>query len=121
MTPSYKPGEIVNAEGDIALNEGRNTIKIVVKNMGDRPVQVGSHFHFFEVNKLLEFPRKEAFGKRLNIPAGTSIRFEPGGVKEVELVDMAGLKRVYGLNNLTNASPLDEALKTAKEKGFRGA
>jgi len=112
---------MITARDDISLNEGRSVEKIVVENLGDRPIQVGSHFHFFEVNKFLEFPRKMAFGKRLNIPAGTSIRFEPGDRKEVELIDLAGKKKVYGLNSLTNGRTLKEALKKAKEKGFRGA
>jgi urease beta subunit len=112
---------MITARGDISLNEGRIPIKIIVNNLGDRPIQVGSHFHFFEVNRFLEFPRKEAFGKRLNIPAGTSIRFEPGDRKEVELIDLAGKKKVYGLNGLTNGRTLKEAAKAAREKGFRGA
>ncbi len=120
MSPSFKPGEVLPAKGDITLNAGRKPIKIIVKNLGDRPVQVGSHFHFFEVNKCLEFPRENAFGRRLCIPAGTSVRFEPGDEKEVELVEVSGKQRIYGLNGLTDGRSLKQAIITAKEKGFKG-
>ena len=93
------PGEIILGEGTIKYNEGREAIKIKVKNEADRPVQVGSHFHFYEVNDGLEFDREKAFGKRLDIPAGTAVRFEPGDEKEISLIDIAGVRRVYGLNN----------------------
>lgn len=90
------PGEILAAEGEIVLNEGRETCKVEVANTGDRPVQVGSHYHFFETNRALEFDRPAARGFRLNIPSGTAIRFEPGQVREVELVAMGGDRRIFG-------------------------
>lgn len=89
---------------EIICNEGKATKKLTVVNRGDRPVQIGSHFHFYEVNKALEFDRKEAFGMHLNIPAGTAVRFEPGDGKEVELVAFSGLRQVYGLNSRTNGA-----------------
>lgn len=98
------PGEIFVKEGMIICNESRETIKIKVINMGDRPIQVGSHFHFFEVNKAMSFDREEAFGKRLNIISSTAIRFEPGEEKEVELVEITGEKKIYGFNGLVDGS-----------------
>ena len=99
-----KPGEIItNQRTDfINANEGLETILLKVSNLGDRPIQVGSHMHFFEVNRALEFDRDMARGFRLNVPAGTAARFEPGDSKEVELVALSGKREVYGLNNLTN-------------------
>ena len=104
-----KPGEYLLNEkaGPIQANAGRRTAKIVVRHTGDRPVQVGSHFHFFEVNKALEFDRQAAYGMRLNIAAGTAVRFEPGEEKEVTLVDYAGARVVRGHNGLVNG-PLDK-------------
>ena len=101
-----KPGEIITCKdgGVIILNEHLKTIMIKVSNLGDRPIQVGSHMHFFEVNRALEFDRNAARGFRLNVPAGTAARFEPGDSKEVELVALAGNREVYGLNNLTNGA-----------------
>ncbi|KQB39394.1 urease subunit beta [Flavobacterium aquidurense] len=96
------PGEIFIKEGDIILNEYRETTSIKVVNTGDRPIQIGSHFHFFEVNKAMEFDRKAAFCMRLNIPAGTAVRFEPGEHKEVNLVKIGGNRKIIGLNNLVN-------------------
>ncbi|OKH20577.1 urease subunit beta [Hydrococcus rivularis NIES-593] len=96
------PGEIIAAEGEIELNAGRETVRIQVANTGDRPIQVGSHFHFYEVNEALQFDRERTKGMRLNIPAGTAIRFEPGDEKEVELVSLAGSREVYGFNGLVN-------------------
>lgn len=96
------PGEYILAEGNIECNVGRNTINITVINTGDRPVQVGSHFHFFEVNKQMEFDREKAFDRRLNIAAGTAVRFEPGEEKEVELVTFGGHKKIVGFNNLVD-------------------
>lgn len=90
------PGEYFLAEGDIAANVGRKTARVAVKHTGDRPVQVGSHYHFFEVNNALEFERRLARGMRLNVAAGTSVRFEPGEEKEVELVEFAGLRAIFG-------------------------
>ncbi|MDC8445560.1 MAG: urease subunit beta [Nitrosomonas sp.] len=92
------PGETIIEAGEIELNVGRRTKTIRVANTGDRPVQVGSHFHFFEVNSALNFDRQEAYGMRLNIMAGTAIRFEPGQERTVELVDLAGSRIVYGFN-----------------------
>jgi urease beta subunit len=120
------PGEYVIREGEIELNRGRRTGTLMVSNTGDRPVQVGSHFHFFEVNKELVFDRRQAFGMRLDIPAGTAVRFEPGQEKEVSLVVFGGAKVVHGLNCLTNGCVEDEAvrdraLEAAAGKGFGGA
>ena len=95
-------GGLVFGKGDIEINAGRPQIKLKVRNTGDRPVQVGSHFHFFEVNSWLEFDREQAFGKRLDIPATTAIRFEPGDEKQVVLVPLGGAQRVYGFNNLVD-------------------
>lgn len=106
-TPGFKPeqevivgGEILTAD-EIEYNTNRRTLKLVVRNTGDRPIQIGSHFHFFEVNRYMEFDRKAAFGYHLNIPATTAIRFEPGEEKEVELVTFGGKRRVLGFNGLT--------------------
>jgi urease subunit beta len=90
------PGEIFPAEGSIEINAGRRTVRVAVANTGDRPVQVGSHYHFFETNDALHFDRAAARGFRLNIPAGTAVRFEPGQSREVELVELAGSRTVYG-------------------------
>lgn len=105
------PGEIRVKEGapPIQANAGLETKTIVVSNVGDRPIQVGSHFHFFEVNRALEFDRDAARGFRLNVPAGAAARFEPGDSREVELVALAGRREVYGLNNLTNGSVEDDS------------
>ena len=92
------PGEIMPAAGDILLNEGRETVAIKVANAGDRPVQVGSHYHFFEANGALDFDRDKAYGRRLDIPAGTAVRFEPGQSRDVELVAYSGDRKVYGFN-----------------------
>src|SRR6266508_1188220 len=109
-----EPGEYRLADEDVVLNEGRASVSLTVRNLGDRPVQVGSHFHFFEVNHELEFDRARSFGMRLDIPAGTAVRFEPGDEREVGLVAFGGERRVHGLNRLTEseATPgrLDEAL-----------
>jgi urease subunit beta len=90
------PGEMKVADGDIELNKGRKTVTVQVTNAGDRPVQVGSHYHFFETNEALQFERKAAYGFRLNIAAGTAVRFEPGQMRTVELVALAGDRKVYG-------------------------
>jgi urease subunit beta len=111
------PGEYILAKGDIECNTGRSTVSIVVVNTGDRPVQVGSHFHFFEVNKQMQLHREKAFGMRLNISAGTAVRFEPGEEKEVELVTFGGFKKISGFNNLTDGETVSAAAKTkAMEK-----
>ena len=117
------PGEPFPNENDVRLNEGRETTTVTVANTGDRPVQVGSHFHFFETNKALRFDREGAYGMRLDIPAGTSVRFEPGDEREVGLVSIGGRRIVRGLNGLTEG-PLDDpavkevALGRARERGF---
>jgi urease subunit beta len=90
------PGEMQVAAGDIELNRGRRTISLQVLNSGDRPIQVGSHYHFFETNEALRFDRKKAYGMRLNIAAGTAVRFEPGQRRTVELVAVAGNRKIYG-------------------------
>ena len=90
------PGELFIKDGDIELNKGRKTVTVSVSNSGDRPIQVGSHYHFFETNPALKFDRKKARGMRLNIPAGTAVRFEPGQSREVTLVALAGSRTVYG-------------------------
>lgn len=90
------PGELIVDDGDLPLNSGRRTLTLVVENGADRPIQVGSHYHFFETNDALLFDRAAARGMRLNIPAGTAVRFEPGQSREVELVDLAGARRVFG-------------------------
>jgi urease subunit beta len=92
------PGEIETVAGDIEINVGRRTLKVKVANSGDRPIQVGSHYHFFETNSALQFERDKTRGCRLNIPAGTAVRFEPGQTREVELVEYAGARMVYGFN-----------------------
>ncbi|BAB75367.1 urease subunit beta [Anabaena sp. FACHB-709] len=96
------PGEIITPSGEIELNAGRDTVKLLVANTGDRPIQVGSHFHFYEVNYALIFDRELALGMRLDIPAGTAVRFEPGDEKEVSLVPLVGSRRVYGFNGRVN-------------------
>jgi urease beta subunit len=96
------PGEYFLAADDIELNAGRASVRIVVRNTGDRPIQVGSHYHFYEVNSALEFDRKQAYGMRLDIAAGTAMRFEPGEEKEAPLVAFGGARQVYGHNGKVN-------------------
>lgn len=114
------PGEIRVGKGTITSNQDRKTIKMKVSNIGDRPIQVGSHYHFPEVNSYLNFDREQAIGMRLNIAAGTAVRFEPGEEKEVELVEIGGNKIINGLNGLTNGPISDHTkiLLAMKEKGF---
>ena len=100
------PGEIITEDGDIELNSSKDTITISVSNAGDRPIQVGSHYHFFETNKSLIFNREITLGMRLDIPAGTAIRFEPGDTTEVKLISYSGYRNVFGFNSLING-PLD--------------
>jgi urease subunit beta len=125
-------GGLILAEGEIELNAGRPVTTIKVRNTGDRPIQVGSHFHFFEVNRYLEFDRPAAFGMRLNIPSTTAIRFEPGDEREVSLVPMGGKQFCLGFNNLVDgwtgqgSSPeyrpnFDAAVRKAKERGFKSS
>lgn len=119
-----KVGEYILSRDDITLNAGRRTVTLRVTNTGDRPIQVGSHMHFFEANRALSFPREEAYGFHLDVPAGTSARFEPGDSREVRLVEYGGRRIVHGFNGLVNG-PLDEkrdaALNSARKKGFLGA
>lgn len=132
FTPKdYVPvGGVILAETPIEYNVDRRTVKVKVHNTGDRPIQVGSHYHFFEVNRYLEFDRELAFGKHLNIPATTAVRFEPGDEKEVELVDYAGKTRVIGFGDLVNGytgredSPTyypkkKEAMRRVAEYGYK--
>lgn len=123
-------GGLVLAKGEIEINAGRPQVKLQVKNTGDRPIQVCSHFHFFEVNRALAFDREAAFGMRLDIPASTGIRFEPGDQKEVTLVPFAGKRQIYGFNNLvdgwTGEGPtpeyrpnFTEAVERARNRGFK--
>jgi urease subunit gamma/beta len=114
-----KIGEIISSHKEIELNKGRKTIEITVANLGDRPVQVGSHYHFFEVNKLLSFDRELAYGMHLDIPSGTAVRFEPGEEKEVTLVEFAGKQRVFGLNNLTCGHCSDDTKNTSIDKAVK--
>lgn len=114
------PGEYILTDGNISANDGRETVEVTVFNTGDRPIQVGSHFHFFEVNRWLKFDRKKAYGMRLNIPSGVAVRFEPGAEKTVVLTAFKGHRIVYGLNNYTNGE-LDESTvqKAALQKQER--
>jgi len=117
------PGEYFLNDTPIIANKGKKTTKIKVSNSGYRPIQVGSHTHFFETSKALVFSRKKAYGYHLNIPAGTSVRFEPGDTKEIELTEYGGLKTVYGFNGLVNGKLITRkqaALKKARKKGFKG-
>lgn len=109
------PGEFFIKKGTIECNVGRKIVKIKVINTGDRPIQIGSHYHFFEVNRAMSFERDKSFGMRLNIAAGTAVRFEPGEQKEVELVTYAGLRRAFGNNNLVNG---DTSLDYNKQHGL---
>ena len=122
----YTPGELLPADGVIELNRSRRRRTLRVRNTGDRPVQIGSHYHFFEANRALEFDRGAAFGMRLDVPAGVSRRFEPGLTREVDLVAIGGTGEVSGFNNLTNGSVHSDevkarALEKARAGGYRGA
>lgn len=117
------PGEYILDDAPIELNAGRATVSVQVNNTGDRPIQVGSHFHFFEVNRALVFDRAAAYGMRLDLPSGTGIRFEPGDVKTVQLVELAGERRVYGGNNLVmgkldDAGVRKKAMQRLRDGGF---
>lgn len=117
-----KIGEIIPLDREIILNEGKPSLTLTVTNTGDRPVQVGSHFHFFEVNRCLSFSREKAYGYHLDIPSGTSVRFEPGEEKEVSLTALGGTRRVYGLNDLTCSQAAEgtkvASMEKARQKGF---
>ena len=110
------PGEYILAKSDIEINVGRATATVQVTNTGDRPVQIGSHFHFFEVNRQMKFNREKTYGMRLNIPAGTAVRFEPGEEKEVVLVEFGGNKKIFGFNNLVDGAIKDENKQAALNK-----
>ena len=119
------PGEVILGEGDIVAFKGRLTVELIVANTGDRPIQVGSHCHFFEANRALRFDREKAYGFRLQVPAGTAVRFEPGEDKRVTLVSIGGNRVAYGINGLTHGRLDDphvkqQALAKAKEQGFLG-
>ena len=114
------PGEVKVAAGDIELNKGRKTVTLEVTNTGDRPIQVGSHYHFFETNDALRFDRAKAYGCRLHIAAGTAVRFEPGDTREVELVAIGGTREVFGLNQLVEG-PLDDESVRAEALAAVGA
>jgi urease subunit gamma/beta len=129
-TRAYKmertPGELIVPDEEVEINAGRREITLKVLNTGDRPVQVGSHYHFFETNPALDFDRSAAFGMRLAVPAGTAVRFEPGESKEVTLCEFGGTGELGGLNGLTDGSRhapevKEQALRRARERGFRGA
>jgi urease subunit gamma/beta len=119
------PGEIVAAEGEIEINVGRRKATVKAVNTGDRPIQVGSHYHFFEANPALDFDRAASFGMHLDIPAGTAVRFEPGETKQVALVAFGGTGEIFGLNDLTGGATGEgqkaAALQRARERGFKGA
>ncbi len=120
------PGEWILAADPIEINSGRRTLRMNVRNTGDRPIQVGSHYHFFEANSALDFDRPAALGMRLNIPGGTAVRFEPGDEREVELVELGGMKRVIGFNGLfdgglTSERTVRAALARAPAITSRGA
>jgi urease subunit beta len=119
-----KPGELLPADKAVTINEGRETTTVAVESTGDRPIQVGSHYHFFEVNPALVFDREASYGTRLDVPAGTAIRFEPGDRQAVPLVAIGGKRRVYGMSGLVSGN-LDEqrenALSRARDGNFGGA
>ena len=117
------PGEIILGQGDIIAFNGRQTVELIVANTGDRPIQIGSHCHFFEVNRALRFDREKAYGFRLRVPAGTAVRFEPGEDKRVTLVSIGGNRVAYGINGLVNGRLDDpivkaKAMTAAREQGF---
>jgi len=120
--PDFEPGAVIARDGELELNAGRETVAVTVTNLGDRPVQVGSHYPFIETNASLQFDRGKAYGKRLDIPAGTAVRFEPGETKTVHLIDIAGRRIIRGGNNLA-AGPVSgegkkAALERVKSRGF---
>ena len=117
------PGEYFLRDEPITLNEGRGSFRLRIDNVGDRPIQVGSHTHFFEVNRFLKFDRPRTYGCRLDVPAGTALRFEPGEGREVDLVPLAGTRHVHGMSGLVAGALDDEreaALLRATERGFTG-
>lgn len=118
------PGEIIIKDEDIILNDKKETVVINVASTGDRPIQVGSHFHFFETNKALEFDRAKSYGMRLDIPSGTAVRFEPGEEKEIQLVAIGGSREIFGLNDLTagliSSSNKKLSMDKARASDFKG-
>jgi urease subunit gamma/beta len=116
LPDSGEPGTVTPLEGEIELNAGRDTVSIPITNLGDRPIQVGSHYHFIETNAALRFDRAAAYGKRLDIPAGTAVRFEPGETKTVKLVEIAGKKVIRGGNNLASGKVSADGKKTAMKR-----
>jgi len=121
---AMKPGEYFLQDSDIIANKGREAVSLSVSNSGDRPVQVGSHFHFFEVNRALKFDRSKALGMRLNIPSGTAVRFEPGQTHTVSLIPVGGTGKINGFNRLVEGSVADEATREsalARAKAFSDA
>lgn len=121
----FVPGELLTTDEAVTINEGRETATVTVENTGDRPVQVGSHYHFFETNPELDFDRETAYGMRLDIAAGTAIRFEPGTERDVDLVAIGGRREVYGMGGLVNGELDDDAvreraLERAADRGYRG-
>jgi urease subunit beta len=120
MNADVELGGYVCAADPVAFNEGRPVTTLTVRNTGDRPVQIGSHFHFFEVNRALEFDRAAAFGQHLNIPASTALRFEPGDERDVELVPYSGRREVYGFNNLVDGATAGEFASGQKSKALQG-
>lgn len=119
-----KIGQIVYGQGNLILNNGRKSINLLVKNISNRPIQISSHYHFYEINKEMMFNRDESFGMRLDIPSGEAIRFEPGEEKSVQLVEFSGQKRIMSFNGLTNGQPTETNLRKARikaeEKGYKG-
>jgi urease subunit beta len=121
----FVPGELLTADEAVTINEGRETATVTVENTGDRPVQVGSHYHFFETNPELDFDRETAYGMRLDIAAGTAIRFEPGTERDVDLVAIGGTREVYGMGGLVNGELDDDAVREraldrAADRNYRG-
>lgn len=122
---SWYPGQVWEKNKQVTALEDRKSVELIVTNTGDRPIQVGSHFHFFETNRQLDFNRNDAYGMRLSIPSGTAARFEPGQSHRIKLIEISGERVIYGFNGLVNG-PLDEkgikekALAKAKELGFKG-
>lgn len=121
----FVPGELLTTDEAVTINEGRETATVTVENTGDRPVQVGSHYHFFETNPELDFDRETAYGMRLDIAAGTAIRFEPGTERDVDLVAIGGRREVYGMGGLVNGELDDDAVREraldrAADRGYRG-
>jgi urease beta subunit len=119
------PGEWLLCEEPIEINAGRRTVRVLVRNTGDRPIQVGSHFHFFEVNRVLDFDRPATLGMRLDVPSGQSVRFEAGDEREIDLVEFGGLGRVIGFNNLLDGTASEpqsvaRAISRASRRGFAG-